>query len=307
MDHSEETRRIYHEQHKRVVGDERAMQRFIGMFSEEYFGVPKGFFAGKKVLDAGCGDTAKLSIALYRMGCRDLHGFDLGTEFIPVARSALSRNGVPPDAAHYRSGSVLDVPFPDESFDVVCRHGVLIHLNDLNEVQRAFRELARVTRRGGLLYTVYGLVGGLYEDCLLPALRDYYRRNNDFREIVDRISPADFGSVIDLIERGIERHEGERVNLTSLRDALDTDLCVTIQNAIQAPVRLAVDEAMIRRMHAESGFSDPRRLKRYVRRKNLRRLFAPLHYEHEQPISRLLYGSGNLEFIASKDRLAART
>jgi SAM-dependent methyltransferase len=189
------------------------------------------------------------------------------------------------------------------SFDVACSHGVLIHLNDPKEVELAFRELARVTRQGGMLYTVFGLVGGLYEDCLLPALREYYRRNQEFRDLVNRISPADFGQAIDLIESGIERHEGESIDLAWLRNALDTDLCVTIQNAIQAPVRLAIDETMIRRMYVENGFSDPRRLKRYVRRKNLRRLAAPLHYEHQHPIARLLYGSGSLEFIATKERL----
>lgn len=300
LDRSEETRRIYHEQHKRVAGDERAMARFISMFSEEYFGVPRGHFSGKRALDAGCGDTAKLLIALYRMGCRELHGFDLGDDFMPVARASLERQSVPAAAVQLKSGSVLQVPYPDASFDFVSCHGVLLHLNNLDEVERAFHELVRVTRPGGLLYTVFGLVGGLWEDCLLPALRDYYRRDAAFRQLVDGIAPADFHRAIDLIERGIEQHEGERLELTWMRGALDTDLCVTIQNALQAPVRLVVDEAMISRMYAEAGFSEPRRLKRYVRRKNLRRLFAPLHYQNEHPISKLLYGSGNLEFIASK-------
>lgn len=300
MDHSEQTRRIYHEQHKRVANDERAMRRFIGMFSEEYFGVSRGFFTGKRALDAGCGDTAKLLIALYRMGCRDLHGFDLGEDFMPVAQASLERQGVPAAAVRLESGSVLQVPYPDASFDFVSCHGVLGHLNNFGETRQAFRDLARVTRPGSMLYTVFGLVGGLWEDCLLPALRDYYRRDHKFRELIDRISPAHFGEAIDLIERGLERQEGARVDLAWARDALDTDLCVTIQNALQCPVRMAIDEGQIRELYAQNGFTDVRRLKRYVRRENIRRLFAPLHYQREHWISRLLYGSGNLEFIASK-------
>ena len=43
-----------------------------------------------------------------------------------------------------------------------------------------------------------------------------------------------------------------------------------------------------------------RRLRRYVKRENIRKFSAPLHYDVEHPISKLLYGSGNLEFIGKK-------
>ena len=32
---------------------------------------------------------------------------------------------------------------------------------------------------------------------------------------------------------------------------------------------------------------------------------APLHYEHENPISKIFYGSGNLEFLAKKYKIGA--
>jgi SAM-dependent methyltransferase len=298
-DHSEETRAIYHAQHQRIVADDRAMARFIGMFSEKYFGLPKGWFANKSALDAGCGDTAKLLIALHRMGCRDLHGFDLGDEFIPVARSSLARRAVPGNAVQFRSGSVLAPPYEPESFDFVACHGVLVHLNSLAEVRDAFPKLARLVKPGGYLYTVYGSVGGLFEGAILPAIRGHYRSNADFRDFIDGLQPEHLMHLVRLVEQGIEEHEGERIPLSALfSDMIDEDLCVFFQNVTQVPVRLEIDEEMIRAMHRDAGLDNPQRLKRYVLRKNIRRFFAPLHYQHDDRMARLLYGSGNFEFIA---------
>jgi SAM-dependent methyltransferase len=298
-DYSRLTRAVYHSQHARIASDERAMRRYINMFSHEYFGLDEAFFRRAKAPDAGCGDKAKLLIALHRLGCRDIHGFDLGRAFIPVAAASLQARNV--RGVTLKSASVLNIPYPDASFDFVACHGVLVHLNDLDEVRRAFRELARVTKPSGWLYTVYGVVGGFWEDCIFPAVRSYYRSNPEFRNLIDTIAPESFGELIDLVERGIEEHEGERLKLDWLKDALDVDLCVTIQNVIQAPVRLRIDQAMIEEMYAEAGFKSPRRLKRYVKRENIRRYFAPLHHAHEHPLVSMIYGSGNLEFIAARD------
>ena len=206
-DRSEETRAIYHAQHQRIVADERAMSRFVGMFSCEYFGLPADWFAGKSVLDAGCGDTAKLLIALHGMGCRDLHGFDLGEEFIPVARTALASWHVPPHAVHLRPGNLLDPPYEPESFDFVACHGVMVHLNSLDEVRTAFAGLARLVKPGGYLYTVYGSVGGLLEGAIFPAIRQYYRDNADFRRFIDELKPEHLMHFARVSEAGIAEHE----------------------------------------------------------------------------------------------------
>jgi 2-polyprenyl-3-methyl-5-hydroxy-6-metoxy-1,4-benzoquinol methylase len=147
QDFSEQTRAIYHAQHQRIVADDRAMTRFIGMFSHEYFGLPVGWFEGKRVVDAGCGDTAKLLIALYQMGCRDLHGFDLGEDFIPVATTSAASRGA--TGITFKSGNLLSPPYEPEGFDFVSCHGVMVHLNSLDEVRTAFAELAKLVKKGG--------------------------------------------------------------------------------------------------------------------------------------------------------------
>ena len=300
QDYAKETRAIYHQQHVRISENDKAMQRFIGMFNNEYFGFKNDWLKGKKILDAGCGDTAKVMIALYRLGAKKLHGIDIGDEFIPVAQSSLERYDVDPGAVVLKSASVLEIPYESDHFDFVVCHGVLVHLNNIDEVKIAFSELARVTKPGGRLYSVYGLIGGLFEDAIIPAVRKYYRDNNDFKKLIDNIAPEDFHRTIDFIMEGLATHSNDHTDLTFLKDLFDVDISVFLQNFIQAPVRLAIDEEFIRRLYFDHDIKDVRRLHRYVKRKNIRKYSAPLHYSVDHPISKILYGSGNLEFIGTK-------
>ena len=226
-DHSEETRKIYHHQHTRIANDASAMKRFVGMFSQEYFGVEKDFFSDKKVLDAGCGDTGKLLIAFYNMGCRDIHGFDLGDEFKSVARMSLEKDGVDTSIVNLESGNIVSPPYEPETFDFVACHGVMVHLNNLDEVERSFAELARLVKPHGYLYTVYGTVGGLFEEAIFPAVRKYYREDDSFKKFIDNIEPENLVELLRISEKGIKEHEGETLPLVAtLRDLLDVDLCV---------------------------------------------------------------------------------
>ena len=73
-----------------------------------------------------------------------------------------------------------------------------------------------------------------------------------------------------------------------------------LQNLLQPPVRLKLNEDYIKKCYQREFFQDVIRLKRFVKRQNIQMSTAPLHYEHENPISKIFYGSGNLEFLAVK-------
>ena len=184
-------------------------------------------------------------------------------------------------------------------FGLSSEQGIL-HLASMEQVKTAFTELARVTKKGGWLYTVYGLHGGLFE-AVYPAIRAYYRDNPEFKNLIDNISPQNFDDIFTFIKTYSENN-GITVQLDRdvLKKLFDIDLCVTIQNIVQAPVRLPISEEFILDQYSCNSFSAPRRLKRFVRRSNIRKYFAPLHFMQSYPISRILYGSGNLEFIAQK-------
>lgn len=296
----EETRNIYHAQHVRINKDDTAMRRFLGMWSEEYFHLPAGWFQGKKVLDAGCGDTMKTIIKFHDFGSRDITGLDVGSEFIPVARKNLQKYKADDGSVRLVSGNVLELPFPDNSFDFVCCNGVLIHLANHGEVQTALSELARVTKDGGYLYISLGLYSGLLEEAVYPAVREYYRTNRDFARFIDTISPEAFRKVLVAMKQGLKVHSDEEWDIEPLRSLLDVDLCVTIQNVIQVPVRLKISPQLMQLFYKRYKFTNVKLCRRYVKRKNIRKYFSPLHFDWENPVTQMLYGLGSLDYVACK-------
>jgi 2-polyprenyl-3-methyl-5-hydroxy-6-metoxy-1,4-benzoquinol methylase len=93
---------------------------------------------GRDLLDAGCGTGLFSQIAVER-GAR-VTSVDVGESLLSeVAKKCESRRVV---------GSVMDLPFPDESFDYVVCTEVIEHTV---EPHRGVAEVARVLRPGGTL------------------------------------------------------------------------------------------------------------------------------------------------------------
>lgn len=305
QDFSLETRSVYEDQHTKVSSDKVAMDRFLSMFSTEYFSVDKDFFVGKKCLDAGCGNTAKLLIALTDMGAESVTGLDLGDGFIEPSLSSFKRwSKFPEKEPKLVSGSILKLPFEDDSFDFVSCHGVLLHLNSLEEVEQAFSELSRVTKPGGLLYTVYATYGGLLEEAVFPAIREYYKSNQKFKDYIDSLDAASVCQDYRTAVKNVERFGVHLRGLEFLETLFDTDLMVTIQNVVQVPVRLPISVEMVSSLYRKYMGGEGIRLSRFVERKNIRKYAAPLHYNFNAPVSKLIYGSGSVEFKGIKEPLA---
>jgi SAM-dependent methyltransferase len=100
--------------------------------------------AGRQVLEIGLGEGAD-SEQLIRRGAR-WSGIDLTSESIDRVRTRLTLRDLPFE--NLRQGSVLDLPFPDNSFDMVFSHGVLHHVPEIGPAQQ---EIHRVLRPGGEL------------------------------------------------------------------------------------------------------------------------------------------------------------
>jgi SAM-dependent methyltransferase len=99
---------------------------------------------GKRVLEIGLGQGADAE-GLIRRGAV-WSGVDLTSESVERVRTRLTLRDLP--FADLRQGSVLDLPFADNSFDMVFSHGVLHHVP---EIRQAEREIHRVLRPGGEL------------------------------------------------------------------------------------------------------------------------------------------------------------
>jgi SAM-dependent methyltransferase len=92
----------------------------------------------QRVLDVGCG-TGAITAELARRSRGEVTGIDLDPAMVEHARQYA------PDA-RFELGDALDLSFPDETFDVVCCHFLLLWVKD---PERAVREMARVAREGG--------------------------------------------------------------------------------------------------------------------------------------------------------------
>ena len=99
---------------------------------------------GKRVLEIGLGEGAD-SESLIRRGAH-WSGVDLTAESIERVRTRLTLRDLP--FADLKQGSVLDLPFADNSFDMVFSHGVLHHVP---EIKQAEKEIHRVLRPNGEL------------------------------------------------------------------------------------------------------------------------------------------------------------
>jgi SAM-dependent methyltransferase len=99
---------------------------------------------GKRVLEIGLGEGAD-SESLIRRGAI-WTGVDLTAESVERVRTRLTLRDLP--FAGLEQGSVLDLPFAEDSFDMVFSHGVLHHVP---EIRQAEKEIHGVLRPGGEL------------------------------------------------------------------------------------------------------------------------------------------------------------
>jgi O-antigen biosynthesis protein len=97
--------------------------------------------AGKDVLDAGCGTGYGMRL-LAEGGARSVKGVDIDPDAVTEAAARFG------DSEAVLQGDLLDLPLPDASFDVVVCFEAIEHVADAS---RAFGELRRVLRPGGLL------------------------------------------------------------------------------------------------------------------------------------------------------------
>ena len=97
------------------------------------------------ILDAGCGAGALLT-TLDKEKKWDLTGIDLSEQGINYIKNNLNLNA--------SVGSVTDIDFPDNSFDVVICSEVLEHLH-INDIVKALSELQRVAKHAVIITTPY--------------------------------------------------------------------------------------------------------------------------------------------------------
>ena len=104
--------------------------------------------AQARVLDAGCG-TGLLTLALLKVLDQPLRitAIDLSSSSLSTARRAVAENSGRTQSVRFAQANLLQLPFADESFDLIMTSGVLEYV----PLGEGFGELARVIRPGGYM------------------------------------------------------------------------------------------------------------------------------------------------------------
>jgi SAM-dependent methyltransferase len=99
---------------------------------------------GMRVLDVGCGIGGSSRFLATSCGC-DVTGIDLTREFVDIA-TRLSRLVGLDNATRFHQGNALDLPFQDNSFDVVWTQHAQMNIENKRQF---YSEMARVLKPGG--------------------------------------------------------------------------------------------------------------------------------------------------------------
>lgn len=132
-----------------IANGDIEMKEVMKMTSYRYlYELLKKYAPGKRVLDYGCGHgmhTAEIA----KMGAREVVGIDLSEESLKLAKQRLliTNNQQLKEKIKFIKMDAEDMKFPENSFDIVFDGGAFSSI----DINKAFSEIARVLKPGGLL------------------------------------------------------------------------------------------------------------------------------------------------------------
>ncbi|MGI9283086.1 MAG: class I SAM-dependent methyltransferase [Endozoicomonas sp.] len=118
---------------------------------------------GTKVLDIGCGIGGASRHLAARFGCF-VQGIDLTEEYCSVARSLTALTDLEKQVSYFH-GDALDLPFEDNSFDVVWTQHASMNINDKGQM---LKEAYRVLKPGGYL-ALYDILSNADKELHYPV------------------------------------------------------------------------------------------------------------------------------------------
>lgn len=98
------------------------------------------------IFEAGCNIGNQLNL-LQSQGYSDLYGIDIQPYAVEMAKQYTKNINI-------IDGSIFDIPFKDNYFDLVFTSGVLIHISP-DDLPKALRELYRVSKKYILCYEYF--------------------------------------------------------------------------------------------------------------------------------------------------------
>jgi 2-polyprenyl-3-methyl-5-hydroxy-6-metoxy-1,4-benzoquinol methylase len=152
----------------------------------EFSGLDRGWFVGKRVLDAGCGN-GRFSWALAKLGA-EVTAFDLSENGLANLQREATAAGLKIRA--FRHNVLQPVDLPPRSFDLVWSFGVLHHTGD---TYKGFRHLCPLVAEGGYFFLM------VYGEPRLNAPWDFTELNN-YERLRQAASNKSYEQVIEILK-----------------------------------------------------------------------------------------------------------
>jgi 2-polyprenyl-6-hydroxyphenyl methylase/3-demethylubiquinone-9 3-methyltransferase len=194
---------------------------------------------GLRVLDVGCGGGLACE-PLAKRGA-NVSGIDLSQNSINVAQAHATENHLPID---YRVANAENLPYEDNTFDVVLCFDVLEHVADL---ERVVSEISRVLKSNGIFlfdtinrnFKSRAVMIWLLEDILKQIPRGLHDWNKFIKpdELADILNRTDF---IDVAIKGFDVTNG--ASLKTLQDVIWSGLTNSGKGEKSEPFKIQINE-----------------------------------------------------------------
>lgn len=154
-------------------------ETLVRLFKGNYVPGLQKDFAGKTILDVGCGQGNNLFF-LASLGL-DIYGTEVSQEVCDTVENKLKSLGYKPSLS---VGFNCELPFPDNTFDFLVSWNVIHYENTEEDMRRAIKEYSRVLKPNGRFFlSTTGPEHKILKDSIsLGGHRYQIGRDDDFRK-----------------------------------------------------------------------------------------------------------------------------
>lgn len=137
-----------------------------------------------KILEPGCGGGEKLRfLTELRVKPENCYGLDISETAINLCKY------LSPVTMNFQVGSVFDLPFENNTFDIIICSGLFSCFNDDNDIKRISKALKRVIKGDGILFIIdinenFPIVYGNTEAVMQKKLRCFDSKKGELEHLL---------------------------------------------------------------------------------------------------------------------------
>jgi len=294
--HGQITRALFNKIHlkqKKTSG----FKRIANLLSEKNLVLPKNYFKGKVCADLGCGSTGAGAVNLLNMGAKEVYLMDMHKHIIkPIKNNLKKYKG----KFNIKIGSLEKAPYKSNFFDFVLCSGVIHHMDNKKNADKAFREIHRILKPGGKSHIAVIGENGIIPDIIFKVLKPYFKNDKNVKEIINDIFNRKTSKYKNFLKKNLNLNVLKLFNY--LVNSFDDDFLLTLKDRIAAPTYLRYNEKELKIKLNKLGLKNTYRIKKKVEFNSIRDIVAPMYEHYDHTLSRALYGEGVISLVSTKTK-----